>query len=87
MVRYDPARQENTWYVLHARFLHRLGLPVPRVLADDPRGCVSLFEDLGDRSVESCFASLSETRVETMYQAILDVMVRWHEAGDAAFHS
>jgi hypothetical protein len=49
LVHYDPTRQENTWYVRHARFLRRLGLPVPRVLADDARGHASLFEDLGDR--------------------------------------
>ena len=84
LVHYDPARQENTWYVTHARFLRRLGLPVPQVLADDPRGCVSMLEDLGDRSVESCLGAMSEARVEQLYRSILEVVVRLHEAGGRA---
>ncbi len=84
LVQYDPARTENTWYVLHARFLRRLGLPVPQVLADDPDQHVSLFEDLGDRSVEAEFGALSEARRESLYRAVLEVMVRWHEEGGRA---
>lgn len=80
-VRHDPARQENAWYVRHARFLRRLGLPVPRVLADDPAGCASLFEDLGDASLETCYAGLTPARREAVYREVLDVMVRWHEVG------
>ena len=84
LVQYDPARTENTWYVLHARFLRRLGLPVPQVLADDPDQHVSLFEDLGDRSVEAEFSTLSGARREALYRTVLDVMVRWHEEGGRA---
>jgi NDP-sugar pyrophosphorylase family protein/aminoglycoside/choline kinase family phosphotransferase len=84
LVHYDPARQENTWYVTHARFLRRLGLPVPRVLADTPKDGISLFEDLGDQSVESCFASLSALRQEQLYRSILEVMLRFHEKGGRA---
>ncbi len=80
-VRYDPARQENTWYVRHARFLRGLGLPVPRVLADDPAGCASLFEDLGDHSLEAEFPRMTEPQRERIYRAILDIMVRWHAEG------
>lgn len=84
LVHYRPDRQENVWYVRHARFLRRLGLPVPRVLADDPAGCVSLFEDLGDTSVETAFASWSEARRESVYRALLDVVLRLHEVGGPA---
>ncbi len=84
LVHYDPTRKENTWYVLHARFLRRLGVPVPRVLGDDPVGCVSLFEDLGDNSVEVAWPGLSAARRERVYQDVLEVMVRWHEAGARA---
>lgn len=84
VVQYDPARKENAWYTLHARFLRRLGLPVPQVLADDPAACVSLFEDVGDVSVESCFDALSEAKRETVYGNALDVLVRWHEEGARA---
>lgn len=84
LVHYDPARKENGWYVRHARFLRRLGLPVPRVLADDVRGCVSLFEDLGDASVEAEFARLTDARREAVYRSVLEVMVRWHEKGAVA---
>jgi NDP-sugar pyrophosphorylase family protein/aminoglycoside/choline kinase family phosphotransferase len=84
LVHYDPTRQENTWYVRHARFLRRLGLPVPRVLADDARGHASLFEDLGDASVEAEFARMNGDRRESVYRAVLEVMVRWHERGAVA---
>lgn len=84
LVHYRPDRQENVWYVRHARFLRRLGLPVPRVLADDPAGCVSLFEDLGDTSVETSFAGWRDARREKVYRDLLDVVLRLHEVGGPA---
>lgn len=80
-VRYDPARRENVWYVRHARFLRGLGLSVPRVLADDPAACASLFEDLGDTSLEAAYPGLTPARREAAYRRVLDVMMRWHEVG------
>lgn len=83
-VQYDPARQENAWYARHARFLHARGLPVARVLADDPAGCATLFEDLGDTSLEAVVPGLPEVAVERQYRAVLDVVLRLHRSAAAA---
>lgn len=81
MVRYDAARLENTLYAGHTRFLARIGVPVPRVLVDDPERHVTLLADLGDESIETWIAGRSEKEIERLYRRVLDGVLVFHEAG------
>ena len=78
LVHYDPARHENTLYAGHARFLARQGVPVPRVLADDPRGCVTLLEDLGDDAILGAWRTAAPAAQEAGYRRVLDAVLRLH---------
>jgi hypothetical protein len=81
LVRYNPSREENRLYVGHARFLKSIGVLVPEVLADDEAHCVTLFEDLGDISVQESVRRLSVTAAKKLYEAILDEVLLFHERG------
>jgi NDP-sugar pyrophosphorylase family protein/aminoglycoside/choline kinase family phosphotransferase len=84
LVRYDPARRENTLFTTHARFLRTLGLPVPRILHDDPRRCFYFMEDLGDDSLQARVPRLSPTQRLAAYQAALREAARLHRDGARA---
>jgi aminoglycoside/choline kinase family phosphotransferase len=84
LVRYDPARLENTLYVGHTRFLARLGVPVPRILFDDAQRCVTILQDLGDLSIEAWIKGRSTREVRSLYERVLDGVLTFHEAGGAA---
>jgi hypothetical protein len=51
------------------------------VLYDDPEHSVTLFEDLGDRSVQVALGGLSQPEVRALYEKILDHVVVFHERG------
>ena len=78
LIHYSPERHENTLYALHARFLARCGFPVPRVLADDPRGCVTLLEDLGDASVLNTWRGAEPAAQRAGYRKVLDAVLTLH---------
>jgi len=81
LIRYTPTRRENELYAEHARFLRRLGISVPRVLADHPEQRLCILEDAGDRSLEDfARASSSGRRLET-YRRVLEQVVRLHRLG------
>jgi hypothetical protein len=84
LVRYDPTRIENTLYAGHARFLRGLGVRVPLIAADRPRDCLTIFEDLGDRSIQTEIRHLSEDQVRRCYRRVLDQMLTFHERGARA---
>lgn len=84
LVRYDPERLENTLYAGHTRFLARVGVPVPRILFDDPRTCVTVLQDLGDASVETWVPDRPEREVRRLYERVLDGVLAFHEAGGRA---
>ncbi|MFH0908532.1 MAG: sugar phosphate nucleotidyltransferase [bacterium] len=81
LVRYKPEREENRLYAGHARFLKRIGVRVPDVLADDAMRCVTLFEDLGDVSVQETIRRLPVTTTKKLYETILDAVLVFHERG------
>ncbi|HEY8240084.1 MAG TPA: phosphotransferase, partial [Kiritimatiellia bacterium] len=81
LVRYNPSREENRLYVGHARFLRGIGVPVPAVLFDDPASSVTLFQDLGDRSVQVALRGMAPSDVRALYAKILKKVVILHERG------
>ncbi len=84
LVHYNPERAENTLYAGHARFLKALGVPVPDIFVDFPREGVTIFEDLGDDSIQTLFPSLSPKKLIHLYRQVLDVMLVFHERGAAS---
>lgn len=78
LVRYRLDRPENARYAGHARFLRRLGLPAPRVLADAPDERFTLFEDLGDRDLCLIAREAAPARVRRLYEATIDAIADWH---------
>jgi NDP-sugar pyrophosphorylase family protein len=79
LVRYDDsARRENARYASHTRLLKRHGIGVPGVLLDLPELKATLFEDGGDRALDSEFATLSPRRRQTLYRRVLDQLVLLH---------
>lgn len=84
LVRYRLDRPENARYAGHARFLRRLGLPAPRVLADAPDERFTLFEDLGDRDLCAIAREAAPARVRRLYEATMDAVADWHERATRA---
>lgn len=78
LIHYSAERHENTLYAGHARFLAKQGFPVPRVLADDPRGCVTLLEDLGDASVLNTWRQADPAAQRAGYRRVLDAVLILH---------
>jgi mannose-1-phosphate guanylyltransferase len=81
LIRYNPKREENVLYAGHARFLRGIGLAVPAVLYDSEADAVTLFEDLGDRSVQVARPGLSASGTKRLYERILDQVLAFHERG------
>ncbi|MFH0880166.1 MAG: sugar phosphate nucleotidyltransferase [Lentisphaerota bacterium] len=81
VVQYGSERAENRLYTTHARFLATLGIPVPRVLIDQPRERFCILEDLGDSTLESVLHGASSLRRMNLYRAILEKVARLHLRG------
>jgi len=81
LVQHKPEREENNLYVGHTKFLAELGIPVPRVLADDPENHLALFEDVGFTSVQDEAPKWTGKKLEQCYRGVLDKLVVFHEEG------
>lgn len=87
LVQYGRERHENTLYAAHTRFLLRHGIRVPRLLADDPRGRLLLFEDCGSRDLLAALAGTSDAERLALYRPLLALVARLHTDGtEAARH-
>ena len=78
LIHYDPVRVENPLYAGHAKFLANAGFPVPKILADDPKNCVTLIEDLGDDSILAALKNADEAEIEKVYRRVLDAVLILH---------
>jgi NDP-sugar pyrophosphorylase family protein/aminoglycoside/choline kinase family phosphotransferase len=78
LIEYGNTRPENEAYGMHARFLRRQGVQVPRVLHEDMSLRMLLLEDVGDTSLEDAVVSRSPRSIEANYQSVLDVVLRLH---------
>ncbi|MBP7829043.1 MAG: phosphotransferase [Kiritimatiellae bacterium] len=84
LMRYDPARTENTLHVPHARFLAGIGFRVPAVLLDRPESNLALLEDAGDACLQRLVSEDRGRRVEHLYRKVLKQVARLHDAGTGA---
>ncbi len=77
LIHYDPKRIENTYYADIAAFLHRIQVPVPRLIHHDSIASVIIIEDLGDEDLWSFDKTSWETR-RILYQKTLAIIQRLH---------
>ena len=81
LMRYDPAREENKLFALHARFLKDLGLPVPAVLHDDTEQHLTVVEDVGERDLLNLSKGLDRAALLALYELVLRPVVLLHTKG------
>ena len=84
LIRYDPAREENQLYARHARFLRRIGIPVPEILLDWPRQQLCLINDLGSNDLLAASRRLSQRDLIALYERVLQVVLVLHGRGTTA---
>jgi NDP-sugar pyrophosphorylase family protein/aminoglycoside/choline kinase family phosphotransferase len=78
VVRYNPERSENRLYAPLARFLHHAGIRVPTVLYDNPAQHFTIFEDLGNDSLESLTRHADPNTARDWYAQILQQIAHLH---------
>lgn len=84
LVRDGGARPENRRLAGHTRFLRRLRLPVPRLLAESEPDRFALYEDAGMRSLEGVARAGEWPVVLPLYARVIEIMARWHIEGARA---
>ncbi len=80
LCRWGRERPENRRYSGHARLLAGQGVPVPALLADDPRHQFSVWEDAGDEDLLHAVRGASRKEVGRLYAQAWEVMTRLHAA-------
>lgn len=78
LIHYDASRVENPLYASHARFLSNAGFPVPQIIGDNSKTCVTLLEDLGDASIQNTCRGWSERKIESIYRRVLEQILVLH---------
>ncbi len=86
LVDYQPGRIENTYYAGIAFFLNRIGVPVPRIVHNDPQNCFIVMNDLGDLDLW-CLRNQSWGARRTLYQKTLVIVNRLHSFSTQQFPS
>ncbi len=77
LIHYDPHRIENNYYADIAIFLHKIGIPVPKLIHHDQVRCLILIEDLGDTNLWSLRDTPWENR-KVIYKKILSIAYKLH---------
>jgi aminoglycoside/choline kinase family phosphotransferase len=83
-MRYNPARQENNYYVAIAGFLESIGVSVPRVISHENTKSFILMEDLGNVDLYS-FRDASWKVRQGYYRETLEMIKRLHRFPIAKF--
>jgi NDP-sugar pyrophosphorylase family protein/aminoglycoside/choline kinase family phosphotransferase len=78
VIQYTDERPDNTQFTSSARFLRRVGLPVPAILLDQPERRLILVEDLGDTNLLDRLAQTKKQDVQSLYRPVLDLVVALH---------
>jgi N-acetylmuramate 1-kinase len=86
LIRYDPKREENTYYAEIAAFLREIDIPAPRLIRHDPAACLLIMEDLGDDDLWS-FRKTSWENRRPLYQKTLTILHRLHSFSEKDFPS
>lgn len=84
LIHYDPNREENGYHAQIAQFLHRIGVPVPRMIGHDPVGCLIVMEDLGETDLWTMRDSDPEER-QRLYGQTISAVQRLHSFPESDF--
>jgi N-acetylmuramate 1-kinase len=84
LVQYEPKRVENAYYADIAAFLHEIDVPVPHVFRHDPKRCLIVMEDLGDRDLWSLRETAWEGR-RSLYRKTLAIVHKLHSFPEKDF--
>jgi N-acetylmuramate 1-kinase len=77
LVEYNPERIENAYFADLAGLLGDIGVPAPKIIRHDPKGHLTLMEDLGNIDLWSLRSEPWEIR-RSLYQKTLAVVNRLH---------
>jgi N-acetylmuramate 1-kinase len=86
LVQYQPSRIENAYYAGIAFFLDGIGVPVPRIVFNDPENCFILMRDLGDLDLWHLRSESWELR-KVLYKKTLVVVNSLHSFPQERFPS
>jgi N-acetylmuramate 1-kinase len=86
LVDYKPGRIENTFYADIASFLDSLGVPVPKIIVNDPQNCFIIIKDLGDLDLWCLRNECWEFR-KILYEKTLAIVNRLHSFPQQRFPS
>ncbi len=86
LVRYDPKREENTYFAAIAVFLREKDIPAPRLIRHAPAACLIIMEDLGDIHLWSLRNSPWQNRLP-IYRKTLAIAHRLHSLPERDFPS
>ena len=81
LMQYSLERPENGLYVRHARFLHRIGVPVPGIILNRPETGIVLLEDVGGQSLLDSVADAREATIVRYYRLVIDAILPMHRTG------
>lgn len=84
LVHYDPKRVENGYYAAIAEFLRDMEIPVPRLIRHDPKECLVLMQDLGDKDLWSYRGADWNAR-RRFYEKTLAIAVRLQSVREDTF--
>jgi len=89
VIQYGTERKENSLYVQNARFLKKIGVPVPEILVDLPRLRLTVVEDVGDTSLLRHILGRASGGVLNAYKQVLRSVIPLHhtDARIVAKHS
>lgn len=81
LVRHGAERRENSRYCGHAKLLAQAGVPVPAVLAEQTELGISLWQDLGSRSVQDVWPELGPAERRQLVGDMSRVVAHFHTVG------
>jgi N-acetylmuramate 1-kinase len=86
LVRYDPNRIENSYYVDIDWFLSGINVPAPEIIRHDPESCLIAMKDLGGTDLWSLRNEPWQTR-KPLYEKALAIIHRLHSFPEQRFPS
>ena len=63
------------------RYLAKAGLPVPEVIAGDPKAGLIVLQDLGDKTLERLLPNCNDKMRNFFYQQAIDLLLAFQKAG------
>jgi N-acetylmuramate 1-kinase len=75
MVSQHPGSNEESLFLHIQGYLKNLGMPVPGILAHNPRAGIVILEDLGDDLLESVISRTTDSEIRDIYGRAIDTLI------------